>query len=280
MDNRVRVSDIAARRMAQIGLKYNFSGQRSSSVRMWAVRVAAALGAVLALVLLVSLWLPEAPDAQAQQNRQQQTIQVRPPAQQQQQQAPAAADQRPQPTVRNFDDWALICDKPQGAPRDICFVFQQITMNNSTQRLLLTRVGQAGPDGASTLNFTLPLGSRLASGMAMKVDDNTQIQAGFQVCLADGCQAVYPLDAGILQQMSNGKQAIVGLIDHGNGQQVNINMSLKGFAAAYKALPNAPPLARTPAAAPAAAPTAQQTPPPAAGRTPAATQPAAPAQRR
>ena len=169
---------------------------------------------------------------------QQQRPQVAPPAQP----APAQpAQQQPAPTVRNFDDWAMLCDRPAGATRDVCFVYQQISLANGNQRLLLTRAGQPNTEGTSTLAFTLPLGSRLTAGMAMKVDENPQIQGTFQVCLADGCVATYPLDAGLLQQMNNGKQAVVALIDHGNGQQVNVNVSLKGFAAAYKALPNPPP---------------------------------------
>jgi invasion protein IalB len=279
MDIRAQVLDIASIYMAQLGLKYNFAGQQRSPMRTWGVRIAAVLGGVVGLILLLSLWLPDGPDSDAQaqqqqqQNRQQQTVPVRPaqPAQGQRPAQPAG------PTVRNFDDWALVCDKPQGATRDLCFVYQQIQVNNTSntnQRLLLTRVGQASAEGVSMLAFTLPLGSRLQSGMALKVDDNPQIQAAFQVCVSDGCLAGHPLDADLLQQMSSGKQAVVAVIDHGNGQQINITVSLKGFGAAYKALPNPPALAARPAAAAAPAPAAQA-PPPARGAAPAANQPAA-----
>src|SRR5262245_27272111 len=126
MDIRAQVLDIESTYMAQLGLKYNFAGQQRSPARTWGVRIAAVLGGLAGFILLLSLWLPDGPDsdaqAQQQQQNRQQTIPVRPPAQQQA--APA------QPTARQFDDWILQCERPQGATRDTCVVFSQVVNNN------------------------------------------------------------------------------------------------------------------------------------------------------
>src|SRR5262245_41269677 len=122
--------------MSQIGLKYNFAGQQRSPVRIWAVRIAAVLGAVMAFALLLSWWLPESPDAQAQQqNRRQRQQTTQAPS------APSAAPAAPtaaagQPGVRQFDDWILQCERPQGAARDTCSLRQTLAQQDAEKHVL------------------------------------------------------------------------------------------------------------------------------------------------
>lgn len=228
-------------------MQYNFNGNRDV-IRKWALRGAVAVGGFAVLALLASLLLPEKADlAQAQQNR---------PAAPQQPAAPVppAAPAAPAPTIRNFEDWAMQCERPQGAQRDSCYLFQQQVVTDSNQRLMLVTVGQLTPQGVPLVAITLPLGVRLPVGMAVKIDDNPQFAPTFQACMPDGCVATTTLDSAILRQLNSGKQGVVAFINHINGQRMDLPISLKGFANAYKALPTPPAVPQTPGPAATAQP--------------------------
>jgi len=83
-----------------------------------------------------------------------------------------------------------------------------------------------------------PLGSALRRGLAFRVDTSEAKTAQFSVCLQiQGCQAVAPIDATVIDQLKGGSELQVQFT-LGNRPPVVSTVSLGGFTAAYDGAPS------------------------------------------
>jgi len=151
-------------------------------------------------------------------------------------QAPAAAaspDQR-------FGDWMRRCTPnppPQASPppagqQEVCFLIQQVSDRNTQSPILKITIGFFGPQRQAGAVIAMPLGVPLTQGLQLGVDGAEIRQVPFQVCRRDGCTAFVPLDAAAVSAFKAGAQA-VATVDNGQGEGLNLPISLTGFTAGY-----------------------------------------------
>ena len=75
----------------------------------------------------------------------------------------------------------------------------------------------------------------LPTGIAVKIDENEQVNFAIQTCLADGCYASVNIEQNLLNEFKSGVEAKVGFktIDQ---RQLAVKLSLKGFRQAIDSL--------------------------------------------
>lgn len=159
--------------------------------------------------------------------------------------APAFAakdDAKKSPTEKTFQDWTLVCQKPEGADKDVCVLVQQLVRKEKEgegqQRVMLVEVGYPPKGDQSLIIFTLPLGISLPQGVSLQVDEGEAKRFPIELCLRDGCRAVLPLGDELASSFKSGTQGKVTFQDP-NRNPITLPVSLKGFTAGYKALADA-----------------------------------------
>ena len=161
------------------------------------------------LLILLALW-PAAAGAQAQ--------------------APAADEQR-------FQDWLLRCETdPADATVKQCFIAQGVAAGEERRRVMMVAVAYPPDRNAPIFTAVLPLGVDLRSGIEIAIDGGEPKRLPFTICLADGCRAHMPLDAGLLAAFKRGLEGSIAFRRPTEQRGVKVPFSLKGFTAAVGAL--------------------------------------------
>ena len=143
-------------------------------------------------------------------------------------------DVAPSQTQTQFGDWTTICD---GEALQNCQAFQVLDAleNDVPVRVLVASVRKV-PDG-TLLVLELPLGLDLRPGVAVQFDMADEINLPYAVCFTGGCQVVSLLseeDEALFRRASVMK---VGFRMFGQTQVLVAELSLRGSAAALRALP-------------------------------------------
>lgn len=146
-------------------------------------------------------------------------------------QGDAAADT----PARQFEDWALECGTPEGRESDTCYMFQNIVVKDSGQRLLHTAVGYAGDGRTPMLLLTAPLGVHLPSGLRLQIDEGETMRLPFERCTSRGCHAAATLEPEVVAALKAGLELKVTFGD-GASEPVTLPVSLQGFTRAYQAI--------------------------------------------
>jgi invasion protein IalB len=135
-------------------------------------------------------------------------------------------------------DWDIVCSTAQA---DLC-VMRQIGKDAEGNNVIDVRIrkleGAKGPGGKTIpamIVVVAPLGVLLPAGVGIKVDEKEPQGAPFSVCLRSGCVMQQPMGEVFLSEMKAGKKAVVQVIAAPK-QQINVDISLKGFTKAFKAL--------------------------------------------
>lgn len=140
----------------------------------------------------------------------------------------AAAD----PAANMESAWAMRCNNEEAIEaenkRGKCEIYQRQDMKESGQRVIELAIGYPeGQDSARGI-FILPMGILLQSGVTLTIDDGKPLAFQVRYCLPNGCYAYVSLNDEILDRLSKGNQATVGVV-RANGEPLNIPMPLKGF---------------------------------------------------
>lgn len=141
---------------------------------------------------------------------------------------------------QRFEDWLVRCEPPpQGGP-ERCFMAQNVAAKNEEGKripLLNVLIGHAEADGQpiTVMQFTVPLGLYLPSGIGFQIDQGEQVRVAIEVCSNQACVARYRLDDSVRAAMQKGQKAEVQLVQ-ANKQAIKVPLSLKGFTKAYAAL--------------------------------------------
>lgn len=161
---------------------------------------------------------------------------VSPPAAAQEQGGQAAqGDAAPETPVQQFEDWALECGTPEGGDGETCYMFQNIVVKDTGQRLLHTAVGYAGDGSTPMLLLTAPLGVHLPGGLRLQIDDGETMRMPFERCTSRGCHAAATLEQDVVDALKAGLQLKVTFGD-GASEPVTLPVSLQGFTRAYQAI--------------------------------------------
>ena len=190
--------------------------------------------------------------------------------------APAAASGEPQVgayyVAQTFDSWQMRCIKTDNGA-DPCELYQLMKdgEGNSVAEMTLIPLANGG-QAAAGATVVSPLETDLQQGIKLKVDSGAAKAYPFNFCAPVGCVSRVGLTADELAGLKRGNTATISVLPYGAPKDaaVNLNLSLKGFTAAYSTLETSVKELRAKAEAAAAA--APATP------APAAAAPAAPAQ--
>ncbi len=135
---------------------------------------------------------------------------------------------------KKFRDWASRCDEtPENG--QVCYIFQNLLLKTSKQRLLYLAVGYFGKDKSPSAIFTLPLGVSLPGGVSLKIDTRKKVRIRYERCDQSGCLAPLVLRDELIKAMQTGLKAQVAFFDS-RGREISIPVSLLGFTAGFKSL--------------------------------------------
>lgn len=132
-------------------------------------------------------------------------------------------------TSIKFGDWMKVCQKQR------CTLLQigKDNQENPTAGVNFGRYPQ-NPD-IYILGLTTPLGTNLRKGYRLLVDGKKLAEAGFEVCLADGCHTSFSIQKKQLGYFKSGKKMTINIFTI-TGNSVDVNFSLIGFTKGIESL--------------------------------------------
>ncbi len=154
--------------------------------------------------------------------------------------APAqpAAPPPPQPfktEILNFDNWNVTCREfNEGKRKKICFAVLQIIQSNNNQVIFTWTVG-TDDENRLLMTFQTPTGVAITPGVDLKLAKGNRV-VPYTACESGHCVASTALDANLVKEIAATADA-QAIIHASNGQDVQVNIPLKGFEKAYAALP-------------------------------------------
>jgi invasion protein IalB len=154
--------------------------------------------------------------------------------------APATAEaageaQGPTSLSETYDAWTVRCANQQQGDktRRVCQMSQELMQQQTRQRVLTFAVAQAENGARATL--IMPFGLLLSDGFRIQIADEVLLRGAYRTCLPAGCVAEVELPADAIAKLEGAENVNVVMTAE-SGQQVKTDVSLKGFAAAYKRL--------------------------------------------
>lgn len=185
----------------------------------------------LAAGLLAMAFAASAVPAVAQQN---------PPAEGTEQPATEQAD----PNARlgeKFQDWQTVCEKRGEGGEELCGAIQEVKTKEG-KLALWAAFGYLQPAAGPVMIFRIPYdltdppsGFRVAKGATIAIDGGTTVDVPIEICAPGGCQVGILLEDPFVQALKAGNKLNL-TVPLANGQSATINLSLKGFTAAYDSL--------------------------------------------
>lgn len=155
--------------------------------------------------------------------------------------APAQDATAPGPDrlTETYRDWTLRCGTPQNAPTGTprsCEMVQELSRQagGQQQRVLAIFVARSDDTGGQ-LTMITPLGLALPAGVVLSVGDQVTVEIAYATCRPVGCISGSRLDGELLAAFIAGSAATVRVRTL-DGQDVALDFSLNGFAAAWNRL--------------------------------------------
>jgi invasion protein IalB len=143
----------------------------------------------------------------------------------------------PKPTTlsETYDAWTVQCATTgQGAEqRRQCQMSQELQQQESRQRVLLVAIAKGEGNAKATL--VLPFGILLSEGIRIEIGQQEFARGSFRTCYPAGCIVEIDLPEEAIKELQSGETASV-LMTAVNNQPVKTDVSLKGFADAYRRL--------------------------------------------
>lgn len=139
-----------------------------------------------------------------------------------------------------FGDWQVVCQKVSETEQLCGNVREEKTADGKLA--LWAAFGYFQKDSPPVMILRVPYdfvdppaGFRVGNGMQISVDGSGQVNVPVEICAPGGCQLGLLLEEKFVTALKAGNKLNV-LIQLSTGQQATINLSLKGFTAAYDAL--------------------------------------------
>ncbi|MEP2641039.1 invasion associated locus B family protein [Roseobacter sp.] len=133
-----------------------------------------------------------------------------------------------------FGDWNMRCVK-SNEDEDPCQMYQLLADGDGApiSEVTLFRLPTGGQAEAGAA-IMVPLETSLAAQLTMKIDDNDARRYPFAFCNTVGCVSRIGLTPDDVTALKRGSKAIVTIVPIvAPDQKVDVNLSLKGFTAAY-----------------------------------------------
>ena len=136
---------------------------------------------------------------------------------------------------QTFQDWTTRCEQAPGTATQRCFIFQNLVLKKSGQRLVHMAVGYLAADGQATAVITMPLGISLPAGASISVDGGPAREIVIERCDTGGCVGTVALGDRLIRDLKRGREARISFHD-GSGRRIAVPMSLLGFTAGIDSL--------------------------------------------
>lgn len=136
---------------------------------------------------------------------------------------------------QTFRNWTARCESAPGASRERCFIFQNLVLKESGQRLVHVAVGYLAANAQPAAVVTLPLGISLPPGADISVDGGEPVDIVIERCDKNGCIGALALDAAMIAALKRGREARIRFHD-GTRRRIAVPVSLLGFTAGFDAL--------------------------------------------
>jgi invasion protein IalB len=136
---------------------------------------------------------------------------------------------------QSFKDWTARCEKAPGTSLDRCFIFQNLLLKETGQRLVHMAVGYLAANGQAAAVITMPLGISLPPGATISVDSGVPQPIVIERCDTNGCVGAIALSDEMVAQLKRGREARIGFHD-GSRRPIAVPVSLLGFTAAFNTL--------------------------------------------
>lgn len=154
-------------------------------------------------------------------------------------QSTAPAQQAPTETVKaTHGAWDVVCS---AASEDQCRL-RQIGETADGKKALIVYIGKLnevktkdGKDIPAAIRITTPLGTILRQGLKVQIDNGEPQIAAFEVCIPNGCIVSDAISEKFLSELKSGNTAKMSFNVLQQGT-LEVNISLKGFTKAFKAL--------------------------------------------
>ena len=137
----------------------------------------------------------------------------------------------PSSVVETYGDWVVRCTTPEEGSK-VCEMTQELKQEGSNQRVLAISIKPEKKDG---LTIIAPFGLSLAKGIKVEVDEVLLLMFPYKTALRGGCIGVADLSDKQVKRLVKGEQAAVLMYDM-NNEEFRVDVSLEGFAAAWKRL--------------------------------------------
>ena len=138
-----------------------------------------------------------------------------------------------------YGAWTLRCESRPGgadqAPQEQCFIFQNVVMKQSGQRVFNIAIGYVPETERPIALLTLPLGISLPPGVRLRVPDLPPMEFLIERCIPAGCRAGAQISEELAEALGTHATATVEFQD-GSRQDLSVQLSLKGFSEALAAL--------------------------------------------
>jgi invasion protein IalB len=144
----------------------------------------------------------------------------------------------PQRTTATYDDWVMQCETQVGSPpQRMCQIIQQTLVQGKNAPFSLVIIPHPTRGQPVKLVIEVPVNVSFASNVHIRSDDSdTGLSAPFVRCLAAGCFAEFDLKDDVLKKYRAASSVGKLSFADASGREVDVPLSLKGFAQAYDAL--------------------------------------------
>jgi invasion protein IalB len=168
----------------------------------------------------------------------QQPVPPRPATAQPAPQPQAVPSEAPQRTTATYDDWVMQCETQVGSPpQRVCQITQQTLVQGKNAPFSLVIIPRPTRGQPVKLVVEVPVNVSFASNVHIRSDDSDSgISSPFARCLAAGCFAEFDLKDDVLKKYRAASSVGKLSFADASGREVDVPLSLKGFAQAYDAL--------------------------------------------
>jgi invasion protein IalB len=136
---------------------------------------------------------------------------------------------------QNFKNWTARCEPAPGTSLDRCFIFQNLVLKESGQRVVHMAVGYLAANGQTAAVITMPLGISLPPGASIDVDGGTPREIVIERCDTNGCVGAVALNEQLVVELKRGREARISFHD-GTRRRIAVPVSLLGFTAGFNSL--------------------------------------------
>jgi len=136
---------------------------------------------------------------------------------------------------QTFKNWTTRCEKSPGTSLERCFIFQNLVLKDSGQRLVHMAVGYLAANGQAAAVITMPLGISLPPGATISVDGGAAEDIVIERCDTNGCVGAIALSDEMVEALKRGREAHISFHD-ASRRRISVPVSLLGFTAGFSTL--------------------------------------------